>query len=99
MKTILVAAAVAAVWSGAPASAQTSRPVVIRDLDLSRPADVATLDRRLAAAARRVCAEPGSAVFGTYAAAKSCERATAATMTAQRDAMVMAAQATALAAR
>ncbi len=99
MKTILVAAALAAVWSGAPASAQASRSVAVHDLDLSRPADLATLDRRLAAAARRVCAEPGSTVFGSYAAARSCERATRRALAPQREAAIEAATGVALAAR
>lgn len=100
MKTILVAAALAAVWSGAPASAQTSsRAVTVRDLDLGRPADIARLDRRLAAAAKAVCAEPGAATYGNYAAAKSCERATRRAVIARRNAIVSAAQGTALAAR
>lgn len=104
MKTILVAAALAAVWSGAPASAQTphvaaTRTVAVHDLDLSRSADVAKLDRRLAAAAHRVCVDRSSAVYGSYAAATSCERATRLVTTAQRDAAVEAAHGTALAAR
>lgn len=102
MKTILVAAALAAVWSGAPATAQTTpaaRTVAIHDLDLSRSADIAKLDRRLAAAARRVCVDTSSAVYGSYSAAKGCERATRRVVTAQRDAAVEAARGVALAAR
>ena len=100
MKTILVAAALAAVWSGAPATAQTqTRTVAVHDLDLSRPADVAKFDRRLAAAARRVCVDTSSAVYGSYAARRSCERATRRVVTAQRDAAVEAAKGVALAAR
>lgn len=95
MSILFAVAALAAAAGGAPAT----HTVAIGDLDLSRPADVATLDRRLAAAARKVCAEPGSAVYGTYAATKSCERATKRALTPLREAAVEAAKGVALAAR
>ena len=95
MSILYAVAALAAAAGGAPAT----RTVAVGDLDLSRPADVAKLDRRLTAAARKVCAEPGSAVFGSYAASKTCERATKRALTAQREAAVQAAKGVALAAR
>lgn len=99
MKTILAAAALAAAWSGAPASAQPTRTVAIRDLDLSRRADIARFDRRLADAARAVCADTSSSLYGSYAAAKGCERATRRAVTVQRDAVVARASTVALAER
>lgn len=100
MKTILVAAALAAAWSGAPAAAQTpTRTVAVRDLDLNRLADVAKLDRRLATAARLVCVELGASRYGNYAAAKRCERETLRVANAQRDAAMAAAAGVALAVR
>lgn len=99
MKTILAAAALAAVWSDAPASAQPSRTVAVHDLDLSRAADLARFDRRLADATRMVCADASSSLYGSYAAAKSCERATRRATTIQRDAAVERARGVALAGR
>ena len=103
MKTILAAAALAAAWTGAPASAQSTptptRTVAVHDLDLGRPVDIARFDRRLAAAARAVCADTSSSLYGSYAAAKGCERATRRTVAVQRDAAVERARGVALAGR
>lgn len=91
MKTLIAAAALAAAWTGTPATAQASRHIATADLDLSRPADVHRLDARIAAAARRVCADRSSTLYGSYAAARSCVRATRRTAAVQRDAAVAAA--------
>lgn len=99
MKTFFVAAALAAAWACAPADAQNSRRVQAHDLDLSRSADVARLDRRIAAAARRVCVDDGSSLYGSYAAAKGCAREARRTAVPQRNAAIQAARGVALAVR
>ena len=99
MKTILAAAALAAAWTGAPASAEPTRTVAVRDLDLGRAADLARFDRRLALAARAVCSDSSSSLYGSYAAAKGCERATRRAAAVQRDAAVERARGVVLADR
>jgi UrcA family protein len=59
MKKMILLAALASAFSTVPASAQgqADRQAVVRyaDLDLSRPADVRALDRRIRVAAEAVC--------------------------------------------
>ena len=56
--TLLVSAAVPAearISQGGKLETQVSRTVNLRDLDLSRPEDLVTLDGRILVAARHVC--------------------------------------------
>lgn len=99
MKSFLAVAALAAACTPAAAGAQTSHAVAVRHLDLSRQSDVAQLDRMIASAARRVCAEAGASAFGTYAAGRRCARETRNAAADQRDAAVRSARNVALAGR
>lgn len=67
----LLAAAVAAQSPAAPASVAVS----YADLDLSRPAGVAVLDRRLARAADAVCGVPDARDLRAAIATRACRTA------------------------
>lgn len=102
MKTIIIAAAIAAGGLAMPAIAQTgdrTRTVTVSDLDLSRRTDVATLDRRLSAAVWNACTDPTASGSDKREIARQCRIDTTRTVAAQRDAIVAQARGTALAGR
>jgi UrcA family protein len=76
MKTFasLAAAAAATLALAAPASAQdeVSTQVDIAGLDPASPADAAEIQRRIAAAARRVCGAPDSRTVTAIAQVETC---------------------------
>ena len=82
MKTIalIAAAATASLALAAPALAQddVTAEVDVSDLNLSNSADAAEADRRVAAAARRVCGAPEARTVTAIARVENC-RANAAT--------------------
>ncbi len=96
----IVLAAVAAGALVAPVGAQTrpSQIVSARGLDLGRAADVVKLERRIARAARAVCGSAPDWDLKGQIAADRCRTATIVATTAQRDRLVAAARAPALAA-
>ena len=85
MKTIILAAALAAGCLSAPAFAQqTTISVGYADLDLSRAADVAKLDRRLQAAVNTACGPTSAADLEGSNAASRCRAQTAQAVSLQR---------------
>jgi UrcA family protein len=85
MMKFLLGAALAA-SANAPAWAQ-DRPVAVShaDLTLSRAADVARLDHRIARAARAVCGSPSDADTRARNQAARCRRDTVASVAAARE--------------
>jgi UrcA family protein len=78
-----------------PALAQESlpdAPVRYRDLNLTSPDGVRTLDRRIAAAIKRACPYPIHADLGTAMEVDHCRRDKHAEVMAQRDRVLAAAQ-------
>lgn len=79
MKKMILLAAMAAAFSPLPASARSpasERAVAVRyaDLDLSRPDDVRTLDRRIALAAARACGAASNVDPAGRNALRRCRR-------------------------
>jgi UrcA family protein len=97
LKTIVTAIALLATAAPAFAGAREAAPQVrvsYADLDLRRPADVKTLDRRIRAAVDAVCPEDlttGSRLGN--AATRQCRTAAFAALAKQRDAALAAAAA------
>lgn len=96
MKTLFLAALVAATVSIVPATAETitvTRPVAHADLDLSRARDVHRLDRRIAVAAGEACGSASSFDLAGQHEAQRCRVATIAAATRSRDALIASARA------
>jgi UrcA family protein len=96
MKTLILVAAIAALPFATPALAgtplQESRIVSTAGLNLSDPAHVATLDRRIANAAREVCHSRASAFdLGAQLARVECRAKARASATPARDNAIAAA--------
>jgi UrcA family protein len=91
MKTITIAlAALALLPSAAPAATASAAPAVhvsYADLNLHSDAGIRALDRRLAQAARAVCAD-GSTDLSRQLAARRCIADTLAAATAERQRVV-----------
>lgn len=94
MKTLAIAAALAATLAVAPASAQEDRQIAVRhaDLDLTTAAGQATLDLRLLHAARTVCGTPSPADAQGQARTDACVAELVAATAPQRAALVAFAQ-------
>lgn len=94
MKTMILAALVAATTPFVPVAAETVRATTVvatRDLDLSTAHDRHRLDRRLAIAARNVCGEASRFdIVGTRKAAQ-CRGAVLEEAAGRRDALVASA--------
>lgn len=87
-KTLAAALLTACAAVAAPAAHAIARAdtvvVTHRDLDLARPAGLATFERRLRAAARLVCGAPEREEVGAFFARRACYRSAIAA--AKRDA-------------
>lgn len=102
MKTMILAALVAATAPLAPATAQivnASATVATHDLDLSRTHDRQRLDRRIVVAARNVCGEASSFDVRGRRNVAACVDAVRARAVPARDALLVRAGGVALAAR
>jgi UrcA family protein len=71
---LIAAAAAASLALAAPAAAQDEPAVEVEigDLDTSTPHGAAELQRRIAAAARRVCGSPGSRTLAAIEHVMTC---------------------------
>ena len=77
MKTLVLAAALAALAVPAVASAATSRTITGSDLDLSTAAGADTMIARIQGASRIVCHEVATSPVGLQNRYRSCVRRTA----------------------
>lgn len=87
--TILAVAAAAAAFTAVSASAQTGStlPVAYADLNLHSEAGLATLDGRIASAARKLCGEYSAFELEWSMEARACQQEVIASAKAQRDAL------------
>jgi UrcA family protein len=91
MKTLLSLTALAAALCAAPAAAQepvsANRILVVRsaDLDLTSPAGVSALDRRIRAAVRFACGPTSDADLHGKNAVRQCRADTLASLAGQRE--------------
>ncbi|MCS6986070.1 MAG: UrcA family protein [Sphingomonadaceae bacterium] len=69
-----------------------SERVVLRDLDLSTPAGVAELDRRLARAASRACEKAGLKTVWDQRVERNCQARALAAVAARREAAIATAR-------
>jgi UrcA family protein len=94
--TKFLALALFAVAATPAIATETSRSVAVRmdDLDLGKPAGIASLDRRLAQAARQVCADRGGRTLREAREAADCRAEALARVQPSRDAMVASARST-----
>lgn len=95
MNSHALAAAFAALCLATPVAAQDRpverRAVAVADLDLSRPDHVDRLDRRIARAARELCADRTSSIdLSGRAAMRDCRSATRASAASARSAVIAA---------
>jgi UrcA family protein len=88
MKILLPLAAALAALTATPAFAQTAAPATIAvhtaDLDLSSPAGIAALDRRIRAAVDIACGDPSDVDLHGKNVAQRCRADTRAQAAAQR---------------